>query len=183
MRLKLRGGFRRGRSTPARIALVVLLLLIAGRWLRRQPDPAPNAQPGLFVVERAVDGDTLLLQDGRRVRLIGVDTPETKHPHRAVEPFGPEACAFTRDHVEGRTVRLEFDKERRDRYGRMLAYVYQGDWLLNEELIRAGLGRAVTHFPYSTAMKRRFRNAQRQAREAGKGIWSTESPPQIPPRR
>lgn len=188
MRLKLRWGrgrFPRGRSTPAQIALVVLLLLIAGRWLRQQPTPFPSAEPGVFVVKRAVDGDTLLLQDGRRVRLIGVDTPETKHPRRPVEPFGPEASAFTRDHVEGRSVRLEFDKERRDRYGRILAYVYQeeGDWLLNEELIRAGLGRAVTRFPYSAAMKRRFRNAEQQAREAGEGIWSTESRPQIPQRR
>jgi micrococcal nuclease len=122
-------------------------------------------------VERAVDGDTLLLADHTRVRLLGVDTPETKRQDWPVEPFGPEAHAFTREHVERRNVRLEFDKERHDKYDRVLAYVYVDDWLLNEELIRAGLGRAITNHPYSETMKRRFRAAQDEARRERRGIW------------
>jgi micrococcal nuclease len=130
-------------------------------------------EPGATVrVRRVVDGDTLLLADHTRVRLLGVDTPETKRPDTPVEPFGPEASEFARAHVEGRVVRLEFDKERRDKYDRVLAYVYLGDWFLNEELIRAGLGRAITNHPYSESMKRRFRAAEKEAREARRGIWS-----------
>lgn len=162
----------RRRLTKQRVALLILLLIIAGRWFRPPPDASPTAQPGLFVVQRAVDGDTLLLEDGRRVRLIGVDTPETKHPELPVQPFGPEAAAFTSKMVGGKAVLLEFDKERRDRHGRILAYVYADDLFLNEELIRRGLGRAITRFPYSAAMKRRFRIAEQQARESGLGIWS-----------
>ncbi|MBI3863447.1 MAG: thermonuclease family protein [Planctomycetia bacterium] len=141
----------------------------------RPPTHAP--QPGeTAFVERAVDGDTLLLADRTRIRLLGVDTPETKRPDWPVEPFGPEAHEFTRSHVEHRQVRLEFDKERRDKYDRVLAYVYVGDWFLNEELIRAGMGRAVTNHPYSESMKRRFRAAQSEAKRERRGIWRTDAP-------
>ena len=138
--------------------------------------PVPHAPGTTALVERAVDGDTLLLADHTRIRLLGVDTPETKRPDAPVEPWGPEAHEFTRAHVEGRMVRLEFDKERYDKYDRVLAYVYLGDWFLNEELIRAGMGRAITNHPYSEAMKRRFRAAQRQAQRERLGIWSDWTP-------
>ena len=74
-----------------------------------------------YKVERVVNGDTLLLTNGERVRLIGVDTPETKHPEKPVEYFGKEACQFTRGMVEGKEVRLEYDQTRRDKYNRILA--------------------------------------------------------------
>ena len=85
--------FSRRRPTPPLLALVIVLLLVAGRWLTRPQEapPPPPAGSGEFVVKRAVDGDTLLLTNGNRVRLIGVDTPETKHPNLPVQPFGPEA--------------------------------------------------------------------------------------------
>lgn len=76
---------------------------------------------------RAVDGDTIVLNNGERVRLIGVDTPETKHPRKPVEYFGKEATAFTKRMVEGKEVRLEYDWQRKDKYGRTLAYVYLMD--------------------------------------------------------
>lgn len=156
------------------LVLVVLGSLIAWQYyFPAEPEPARLPEPGATAfVERAVDGDTLLLAGGTRVRLLGVDTPETKRPDWPVEPFGPEAHEFTREHVEGRSVRLEFDKERRDKYGRVLAYVYLDDWFLNEELIRAGMGRAILNHPYSESMKRRFRAAQREAQRDRKGIWS-----------
>ena len=97
---------------------------------------------GVYRVERAVDGDTLLLANGARVRLQGIDTPETKHPHKLPEPFGGEAWACTAGMVEGKRVRLAFDTHRVDRYGRFLAYVYVGDVFLNERLVRRGLARA-----------------------------------------
>lgn len=156
------------------VTLAVLAVLAVWQFFYpadRRPRELPL--PGdVALVERAVDGDTLLLADRTRVRLLGVDTPETKRPDWPVERFGPEAHEFTREHVEGRRVRLEFDKERRDKYDRVLAYVYVGDWFLNEELIRAGLGRALTQYPYSEQMKRRFRAAQREAQRERRGIWS-----------
>jgi micrococcal nuclease len=94
-------------------------------------------------VSFVIDGDTLLLDDGSRVRLIGVDTPETHDRTRRPELWGAEADAFTRAIVErgGGRVRLQFDDERLDKYQRYLAYVWIDGKLLNEELIRAGLGR------------------------------------------
>ena len=155
------------------VAVLVITALAAWRFIVDEPaPPAPHAPGSAAVVLRAVDGDTLLLADDTRVRLLGVDTPETKRPEAPVEPWGAEAHEFTRSYVEGRTVRLEFDKERHDKYDRVLAYVYLGDWFLNEELIRAGMGRAITNHPYSEAMKRRFRAAEREAQQQRRGIWS-----------
>ena len=119
---------------------------------------------GRYYVERVVDGDTFILEGGVRVRLLGVNTPETKHPRRPVEPLGPEASEFTKSHIEGRKVTLQFDRERRDRYHRVLAYVYVGEWFLNEEIILAGYSRAETDYPFSKAMKRRLKAVEELAR-------------------
>ena len=95
-----------------------------------------------------VDGDTFVLADAKEhVRLIGADTPETVKPNWPVEPWGPEATAFTKQFLAGGEVRLEFDGPPRDKYGRMLAFVWVGDRMLNEELIRAGLARAELQYP------------------------------------
>ncbi len=165
-----------GQRLPLRALSVGVLFvcLIAYRFRHPLGDPATiqYESPGPYLVQRVVDGDTLLLAGGARVRLLGVDTPETKHPHRPVEPLGPEAADFTRRHVEGRRVRLQFDRERRDVYHRILAYVFVDDWFLNEQLILAGYSRAETRFPYSQSMKRRFRKAEQRAREAKRGMWA-----------
>ncbi|MEX1098377.1 MAG: thermonuclease family protein [Planctomycetales bacterium] len=163
---------------------LMLLLLVAAFVAYRlffapPPEPPPDAEfsydpARTWRVERVIDGDTLLLEAGHRIRLIGVDTPETKHPDRPVEPLGVEAAEFTRGFVEDKDVRLGFDKERRDRYRRILAYVYVEDRSLNEELIRAGYSVAVTKFPYSAVMKRRFEAAEEEARAAGRGLWALE---------
>jgi micrococcal nuclease len=164
--------------------LIAIAIVIAWRlWTAAEFQPPPALAPGAETfVRRAVDGDTLLLQDGRRVRLIGVDTPETKREGTPVQAWGPEAHEFTARLVEGRTVRLEFDRERHDKYDRILAYVYADDKLLNEELLRAGLGRALLKFPYSDSMKRRFRKAEQEARAARRGIWESETPYRGPAR-
>ncbi|MEX0585134.1 MAG: thermonuclease family protein, partial [Pirellulales bacterium] len=109
-----------------------------------------------------------------RVRLLGVDAPESVHPQRPVEPGGPEASELAKKLVAegGDQVRLQFDKERLDRYGRTLAYVWIQDKMLNEELIRAGVARAELRFRYAEPMKRRFRAAQEEARQARRGLWS-----------
>ena len=151
----------------------VVAVVVFGPTRPRAPE---SLSEGLHRVERAVDGDTLLLANGARVRLQGIDTPETKHPHRAPEPFGREAAEFTTRLVEGKQVRLELDVHRLDRYGRFLAYVYVEDLFLNEELVRRGLARARPEFQYRADMKRRFLAAQRSAQQQRLGIWSRPEP-------
>jgi micrococcal nuclease len=152
---------------------IIVVALLAAFF--NPPDQAIT-QGDFDVVERVVDGDTLLLQSGERVRLIGVDTPETKHPKKPVEYFGKEASAFTRRMVEGKRVRLEFDQANavqgdKDRYGRTLAYVFLEDGtLLNAEIIKQGYGHAYTQFPFSRMEE--FRRLEREAREQGRGLWA-----------
>ena len=130
------------------------------------------------VVERVVDGDTIVVQGVGRVRLIGVDTPETVHPGRAVEFFGREASAFTKRLLEGRRVRLEYDRERTDRYGRTLAYVHLADGTFaNAEIVRQGYGHAYTRFPFRHLD--RFRQLEREARAAGRGLWDPSASPAV----
>lgn len=138
----------------------------------------PDVENG--VVERCVDGDTLMVRfdDGttERVRLIGANTPETVKPNSPVEPFGPEASAFTKRRVEeaGGAVRLVADGDRRDKYGRRLAFVYLADSeiSLNEELTRQGLAKAQTQYRFSAEMKRRLEAAEDAARREKLGIHS-----------
>ena len=141
---------------------------------REHPGPEPPAAlaEGVYEVDRVVDGDTLVLTNHARIRLIGADTPETKKPNHPVEPWGPEATEFTKRFVSGGRVRLQLDREQQDRYGRFLAYVFVDDQMLNEELIRKGLAKAKTGFPYSQSKKTRFLRAQDEARAAGRAIWS-----------
>ena len=124
-------------------------------------------------VKRVIDGDTLELITGEQVRLIGVDTPETKHPRKPVEYFGKEATAFTLRTVAGKRVRLEYDQQRHDKYGRTLAYVYLEDGtFVNAEIIREGYGFAYTRFPFKYLEE--FRRLEREAREAKRGLWGAK---------
>jgi micrococcal nuclease len=144
---------------------------------RRAPE-YPAANDETVVVERVVDGDTLVVTGGDRIRLIGVDTPETHHPTRPAQPFGQEAFEFTRRMTEGREVVLRFDPgEHKDRYGRTLAYVYVNGQFLNETLISVGLARALTNYPFSSQMKSRFRAAEAQAKAQKRGVWSLPHSP------
>jgi micrococcal nuclease len=126
------------------------------------------------LVTRVVDGDTAEMRiDGREVdvRFIGIDTPETVAPGQPVQCFGPQASAYTERRLEGVTVRLEYDVERIDRYGRTLAYVWIGDELFNETLVAQGYA-LVTTYPPDVKYVDRFVAAQREARDAGRGLWS-----------
>ncbi len=176
------GRLRLPRSRWRAVSLVALaLLLLAARlwrpeWFESSDSSPPRPlEPGRYRVARVIDGDTFLLADPpERVRLIGADAPETVRPEHPIEPWGPEAARFAQDFLAGGEVRLEFDGPSRDKYGRILAYAWVDGRVLNEELIRAGLATAEPWYPYSRAMKARFRRAQRQARAAGRGIWSEE---------
>lgn len=175
-RAKPRRFFSLSRRLPRSVALAVLLAFVAFRLLQLLPERSSFSfeSSGPYEVERVIDGDTILLEGDVRVRLIGVDTPEVSHPQGEAEPLGSEASAFTKRFLEGQSVTLRFDRQRRDRYHRVLAWVYVGDRLLNEELVKAGLSRAETGYPFSSAMKRRLEAAEAEAREAGRGMWSPE---------
>ncbi|MEP0813760.1 MAG: thermonuclease family protein [bacterium] len=138
------------------------------------PRPRWSADEPVYRVSKVVDGDTLRLSDGEKVRLIGVDTPETVHPQKPVEYFGREASAFTKREMDGRQVRMTFGYERRDRYGRTLGYVwrYPDDFFINAEIISQGYGFAYTKYPFEYMEE--FRALERAAREEGRGLWADE---------
>ena len=134
------------------------------------------AQTGTAQVDRVIDGDTISVTlDGDRytVRLTGVDTPETTHPTRGVEPDGPEAAAYTTARLTGATVRLIRDPagDDHDAYGRLVRYVVLASGEnVNATLIREGLATAIRAFPYSR--QREFLQLEAQARRARRGLWS-----------
>ncbi len=161
---------------PARksgLAVTIAILLVLAIWLVRESRREPALPLGgeWRTVLRVVDGDTLILDGEERVRLIGVDTPESADPRRPVEAFGKEAAAFTRRMAEGKRVRLAYDQQLTDRYGRTLAYVYLEDGtFLNAEIIRQGYGHAYTRFPFAYAEQ--FLEHEREARAARRGLWA-----------
>jgi len=171
---------RRLPRRPWQAFLVTALVLTVAAVQQWRPElfrsaPQQTLESGHHRIKRVVDGDTLALADVKEhVRLIGANTPETVKPNWPVERWGPEASAFTKEFVAGGDVRLELDGEHRDKYGRILAYVWVGDRMLNEELIRAGLAHAELQYHYSAAMKARFRHAEAEAKAARRGIWSGE---------
>lgn len=125
-------------------------------------------------VTEVVDGDTIeispAVDSNYEVRLIGVDTPETKDPEEGIEPYGPEASTFATDELSGQSVDLEFGVEREDQYGRLLAYVYVGREMFNEILLEEGYAQAYPYEP-NTRYEERFAAAQEEARATGLGIW------------
>lgn len=172
--------FSRSYHSLALWVLVACLLFGVRYYFAGDALPStPHLAEGVYAVERVVDGDTLIVVPNLRVRLQGVDSPESVKPNHAIEPFGREAADFTRRFVheaDGR-VELTFSTERIDRYGRYLAFVWNKDRMLNEELVQSGLARARTDYRYSVRMKRRLAAAEQQAKSARVGIWSTEITP------
>jgi len=124
-------------------------------------------------VVRVVDGDTIRVSLGGKevtVRYIGIDTPETVDPRRPVQPFGKEASERNKNLVEGKSVRLEKDVSETDRFGRLLRYVYVNDDMVNATLVREGFAHAVS-FPPDVKYQDLFRQLEREAREAKRGLW------------
>jgi endonuclease YncB( thermonuclease family) len=152
-------------AAARRAAVLIALSLLACAPSATDPHDA-------LKVDRVVDGDTLIV-GGERVRLVGVDAPESVHPQKPVQHFAKEATEFARQRAQGKQVRLEpsGDLVTRDRHGRRLAYVWLPDGLLlNLEIIRQGYGFAFSKFPF--ARMEEFRAAEREARTAGRGMWA-----------
>jgi len=125
---------------------------------------------GPFRIRRVLDGDTIVLDNGETVRLIGVDAPETHHPEIPVQRFGEEATEFLRRMAEGFECTLEYEPEEpHDKYGRLLAYVFVDDRFVNAEMIRRGYAYAYTRFPFRRQTE--FLTLEREARETQSGLW------------
>lgn len=123
-----------------------------------------------YLCIRVIDGDTIVLEGNEKIRLIGVDTPELHHPKKPVQHYAKEAKEFSQRMVEGKQVRLEYDWQRKDKYGRTLAYVYLADGtFLNVEIIRQGYGFAYTKFPFKYLEQ--FRRAEKEARQNKIELW------------
>lgn len=162
--------------------LIVLAIVLSVVWATSRWEERGGYIVGTVV--RVVDGDTAIVAvDGqsRRVRLLGVDTPETVHPDKGVEPYGPEASAFTKRELTGRRVWLEYDAAPLDKYQRHLAYVWTQAPARGEEAIRQGMfnarllsegwARVLTIQPNSRHADL-FVRIEREARSAGRGQWA-----------
>ncbi len=139
------------------------------------PSLASQGDSALVHVVRVIDGDTIWICciAGKRegVRYIGINTPETKHPTKEVEHYGEKASEANRMLVDGKTVRMEFDVQQFDKYGRTLAYVYLEDGtFVNAWLVQHGYA-AVMTVPPNVKHQELFLKFQREAREAGRGLW------------
>lgn len=161
------------------VVLLSLLIYIAQQqgWLGSAGQAVESTQPGLYAVSRYVDGDTIVVDmNGRSetIRFVGVDTPETHKPDTPVQCYGPAAAAYTKNLVTaaGNKVRLASDPEstNRDRYDRLLRYVYLPDGrLVNEELVKNGYGFYYPYFPFTKS--RQFAADEQQAITARRGLW------------
>ena len=164
---------------PSLGSILLLIAGVAGLLATRGDDSgerggdgAPTKRAEALVVE-VVDGDTARVALGGReesVRYIGIDTPESVIPGERPECFGKPAARLNRELVEGERVTLVFGRERRDRYGRLLAYVYAGERLVNAEILRRGYARTLAIAP-NTDFAERFARLQQAAANAGRGLW------------
>ncbi len=135
--------------------------------------PAPPVASGSgTLVTRIVDGDTIELENGQKVRYIGIDTPETVDPRKPVQCFGEEAKTKNEQLVLGKTVRMVKDVSETDKYGRLLRYVYVDDIFVNDYLVREGFARAAT-FPPDVKFADQFLTAEREARDNNRGLWNS----------
>jgi micrococcal nuclease len=159
----------RSRAVVVACAAVLLGSAAAGWWLAGR---APR--PTVATVIDTLDGDTIVVRtdDARTltIRLLGVDTPETHHPTKPVECFGPEAAAYTRARLFGQSVTLAYDVERHDIYGRVLAYVSIDGKRCNDELLTLGYARLLVIAPNGDHARTMLRSML-AARNAQRGLW------------
>jgi len=154
------------------------VILIPKIHIPKKVTQSATTTPGYYQIINVVDGDTFdVNMDGRteHVRLIGLDTPETKKPDSPIECFGVAASNKAHEILDNQQVRLESDpiNTNRDRYGRLLRYAYLPDGrLFNAEMIKQGYGFAYLSFPFTKSDE--FRNYQTAARQNGAGLWSGE---------
>ena len=181
---------RRGRTRTVRIAPLFVVFWL-GSLTACAPGQASTARPtasvaastgsgsgDVFVVDRVVDGDTIVVRTpggSVHVRLIGVDSPESVKPGTPVQCFAIAASTYTKRALTGTLVRLEYDVERFDRYGRTLAYVWVGSRMFNEQMVRDGYA-VVETVPPDVRYADVFVAAERDARRHDRGLWNACPP-------
>lgn len=158
--------------------LIVAILIIAGialgLFLHQKTLLTQQIKPQEYQVIRVIDGDTIVVESIGKVRYIGVNTPEIHHPTKGVEYYGKEAFLANRKLVEGKKVRLEYDVQQKDKYGRTLAYVYVRDLFINAKLLADGFAQVMT-IPPNVKYTDSFLKLQREAQSAGKGLWGNKA--------
>ncbi|MCR4324522.1 MAG: thermonuclease family protein [Candidatus Curtissbacteria bacterium] len=138
-----------------------------------QESPLPQVHDAATVtVTKVIDGDTIEIEGGQKLRYIGMDTPETVHPKRGIECYGKEASSKNKELVEGKTVRLEKDVSETDKYERLLRYVYVDDVFVNEYMVREGFAYA-SSYPPDVKYQEKLRAAQKEAQNLKKGLWGS----------
>jgi micrococcal nuclease len=159
-------------SGRAILALSLITAFSAAGWWLGEQRSATNQ---LARVVEAIDGDTLIVEfpdhSTDTIRILGVDTPETHHPTKGVQCFGPEAAAYTAERLTGRLVQLEDDIETHDIYGRRLAYVYVDGHRFDDELLRRGYARLLVIAP-NRAHARDMLATELDARRHHRGLWA-----------
>lgn len=156
------------------IVVFIVIAFLVVRFLRHAPVAIKDYND--VYVSRAIDGDTIELSNGEKVRYIGIDTPELRERHGArwvysPQPYAEPAKDFNQGLVEGRRARLEFDLQKRDKYNRLLAYVYVGTRMVNIEMVKQGYAMIYT-YPPNVKYTEEFLAAQVHARENQKGLWA-----------
>lgn len=163
------------------LPLVCLLVLFSLQLFYKEPakqpvTPTEKKVQGIATqsakVTKVVDGDTIKLESGQTVRLIGIDTPETVDPRRGVQCFGKEASDKTKELLVGTLITLEKDVSETDKYGRLLRYVYKDGAMINQLLVEQGYARS-SSYPPDIKHQDLLRQAEQEAREANRGLWST----------
>lgn len=154
--------------TIALIVLVVVAIDVLQHPVNRT-DPPEGAR-----ISRVVDGDTVELENGQKVRYIGIDAPETVDPRRPVGCFGKEASDKNKELVDGKNARFVKDVSERDKYGRLLRYVYIGNLFVNEYLVREGYAKA-SSYPPDVEYRDLFREAEADARVNKRGFWADDA--------
>jgi len=174
------------------VFVIGIFLLVLGSFMlgRTSKPPAPTPIPTIsptslasptetptsssvsetFKVTRVVDGDTIEIEGGEKVRYIGIDTPETVDPRKPIQCFGIEASKKNKELVEGKTVRLEKDITDRDKYSRLLRYVWIDNLFVNLELVKQGFASSYS-YPPDIKYQEEFLAAETEAREAERGLW------------
>lgn len=183
------------RATRKKVLPILSILLVIAITFSPEPNSIPTnstnstnlAEGGtnstnstnsaeLFRVSRVVDGDTIKLSTGETVRYIGIDTPETKHPKKPIECFGKEAAEKNSELVLDKRVTLKKDISEKDKYGRLLRYVYIGNIFVNEYLVKNGFAYA-SSYPPDISNQDIFVRAQEEAQKNHRGLWGNNPCP------
>ena len=166
-------------SKPIKLIIIGLLLFFVAALVSIRE--TQNNQPkDTYSVKKVIDGDTIEIErygKSEKVRMIGIDTPETLDPRKPVQCFGKEASDKSKDLLSGGRVRLEFDPivGEKDKYNRLLAYVWSDNELVNLKLIKEGYANEYTYRSQSYKYQNEFKNAQTVAKESSIGLWSPQT--------